>query len=73
MTDRRDRSPLAACPGCGKQAFTSRKVARRAAPILYPGQRMRAYQCGETPGWWHLTSRPAAKAAYWRDQDAASG
>lgn len=50
-----------ACPACGKRAYDTRTIARRAARMLYPGYKMRVYQCHDTP-WWHLTSQTAARA-----------
>jgi hypothetical protein len=68
MTDSRQREAFLTCP-CGKRAYTSRAVARRAARILYPGVRMRTYECRSGP-WWHLTSQNARRVAWWRDRDA---
>ena len=42
--------PIATCPDCGKRAYTSKGSAKNSARVLYPGQRMRVYQCGP---WWH--------------------
>jgi hypothetical protein len=73
MTDSRQREAFLTCP-CGKRAYTSRAVARRAARILYPGARMRAYACradaGRSGPWWHLTSQDARRVAWWRERDA---
>ena len=60
------QQPLATCPGCGKQAYTSKGAAKAAARRLYPGVRMRAYQCTGTD-WWHLTSQDAAHTTRMRD------
>jgi hypothetical protein len=68
MTDDRPRQAFLTCP-CGKRAYTSRAVARRAARIVYPGRKMRAYECRAAP-WWHLTSQDARRVAWWRDRDA---
>lgn len=46
-----ERLHVGPCAGCGKRRYTSRVIARRAARSLYPGARMRAYQCGQ---WWHI-------------------
>ena len=51
-----------ACPACGKRAYDTRTVAKRAAKALYPDRRMRAYRCRGAP-WWHITSDDAARAA----------
>ena len=59
--------PIATCPDCGKQAYTSKGSAKNAARVLYPGQRVRAYRCGE---WWHLTSQDAARTAEMKDRSA---
>lgn len=55
-------NPMATCPRCGKRAYTSKASAKRTAKWLYPGDRMRVYQCPGTP-WWHLTSQDAVKVA----------
>jgi hypothetical protein len=68
MTDSRQREALSTCP-CGKRAYTSRAVARRAARVLYPGRKMRVYECPAAP-WWHLTSQDAGRVAWWRERDA---
>jgi hypothetical protein len=58
---------LATCPACGKQAYTSKASAKRAARIIYPGTRMRAYNCDRDRRWWHLTSQNAARTEQMRD------
>ena len=56
------------CRGCGKQAYSSRAQARRgAAEQERPG--LRVYECDQAPGAWHLTSRPAATVARYREAD----
>lgn len=55
------------CTHCGKVSYQSRSDARRAARIIHPGQRMRAYR---RHGAWHLTSQSALTIAAWRDRDA---
>lgn len=46
--------PHFTCPGCGKQAFLSRKSARRQLKRLYPEDRdLYAYECSTAPGNWH--------------------
>lgn len=79
MTGRRPRSrphsarrsqatqqqPIATCPECGKRAYTSKKSAKHGAAVLYPGDRMRVYQCPGTP-WWHMTSQDADRVAKFR-------
>jgi hypothetical protein len=42
---------LGDCPLCGKRRYRSRRAARRAARLLYPGDRLRAYRCC---GYWHI-------------------
>lgn len=39
------------CDACGKRCYGSRKEARRLGRALYPGESLRAYQCGE---FWHI-------------------
>ena len=53
------------CAACGKRGYASRDQAEKAARLLHPGERMRAYQCGPL---WHLTSQDAATAAWYREQ-----
>ena len=64
--------PIATCSQCGKRAYTSKPSAKKAAQVLYPGQRMRAYSCPGTR-WWHLTSQDAATTAEMKDKLAARG
>jgi hypothetical protein len=59
------------CPADGKTGFMSRKAARRAAAVVHGkgggtgGSRpMRAYECLEVPGLWHLTSQPRREQGY---------
>lgn len=49
---------LGACAECGKQRYRSRTAARKAARRLYPGEALRAYQCGE---YWHIGHTPQWK------------
>ena len=60
------QKPIASCPECGKQAYTSKATAKAGARRLYPGARMRAYPCPGTP-WWHITSQDAEHTARMRD------
>ena len=60
---------LGICPECGKRAYTSKATAKAAARRVYPGARMRAYNCPGTP-WWHLTSQDAAHTARMREHAA---
>ena len=55
----------ATCPGCGKRAYASKQEAKRGSARIYPGVRMRFYQCGP---WWHMTSQDAATTAQYREQ-----
>jgi hypothetical protein len=41
------------CPSCKRRCYASRKTAKYAARLLYPGTHMGKYRCG---GFWHLTS-----------------
>ena len=52
-----ERRYVGTCPDCRKYQFETRRAARRAARSLYPGDVMRAYQCGQ---WWHIGHTPAA-------------
>ena len=63
--------PASTCPDCGKKGYTSKRNAKRAADSLYPGQRMRLYQCGQDL--WHMTSQGAAATAQYREWQSACG
>jgi hypothetical protein len=54
----------AICPACGKRGYASRQAAKQGAVRIYPGARMRVYQCGSL---WHLTSADAVSAAEYRE------
>ena len=45
------------CPTCGRRCYTTRKIARKAARYLYPGQHKRAYRC-DGGRWWHFGDTP---------------
>lgn len=60
-------APVARCPACGKWGYCSRQVVKRAAVRIYPGSRMRFYQCGPL---WHMTSQDAETAAQHRERQA---
>jgi hypothetical protein len=47
------------CPCCGKCCYGSRKTAKKAARLLYPGTHMIRYRCR---GYWHLTSETEQRA-----------
>lgn len=54
-------SYAAFCDPCGKQSFTSRKVARRVRKRIRidPGRgALNAYQCPNGSGYWHLGHLP---------------
>lgn len=55
------------CPVCGKKSYLSRKGARQAARILYPGRRKRIYGCGD---YWHFTSQDARTTTAWRTRQS---
>ncbi len=63
------RQPVTTCPECGKKAFTSKENAKAAATVLYPGRKMRTYNCHGT-SWWHMTSQDAARTTEMRDRAA---
>lgn len=46
------------CPACRKQAYRTKDAAKAAAKLLYPGEKLRIYQCRNTI-WWHMTSQDA--------------
>lgn len=43
------------CPECGKVRYLYRNHAKRVARLLYPGDHLSAYQCGD---YWHLGHPP---------------
>jgi len=57
------------CAACGKKCYPSRKMARAVARVLFPGRRMRAYECG---GEFHVTSQDADAAELGRRQRAVA-
>jgi hypothetical protein len=70
MTSERPRS--IECPaGCGKRAWPSRKAAKQAARVLYPGAVMRAYLCRSDGVSWHLTSQATATITRYREAGAS--
>ena len=52
------------CFTCGKVAYPSKAIAKRCARLLYQGQHMRAYKCGQ---WWHLTSQDTDTTTQYRE------
>jgi hypothetical protein len=60
------RVSLHTCEVCGKQCFDSQRSAKSAAPRIFPGKKMRFYQCGD---YWHLTSVPADTMSMYRERD----
>lgn len=55
---RRALGSLGTCP-CGKQQYHSRKHARAAAKVIFPGDHQQAYECREVPGIWHHGHLPS--------------
>lgn len=49
------RAIWSTCPRCGKRRYPTRRVARRQARRLYPGDRLSAYPCGT---FWHVGHLP---------------
>lgn len=45
------RRGVGTCPRCGKQCYRTRDEAKAAKRILFPGDKMHAYQCGV---YWHF-------------------
>jgi ribosomal protein L37E len=60
--------PASTCAACGKQSYSSKKNVKAAAARLYPGDRMRVYECEPASGRWHMTSQPADVTAAHRDR-----
>jgi len=56
-----------ACPHCGRRCYASRKAARRAARLLYPGTHMRKYSCGS---YWHVSPMREKPAPHCRRRPA---
>lgn len=46
---------LRTCPTCGKRRYTTRRLARKAAKRIHPGQHMSPYRCGQ---FWHIGHLP---------------
>lgn len=42
------------CPDCGKLIYESRKEAKQAKRRQFPNERVQAYACPTTDGWFHL-------------------
>ncbi|MEV7422829.1 hypothetical protein [Streptomyces sp. NPDC091212] len=42
------------CSACGRRSYQTRKIARRAARTIYPGQHLCTYRCGDA---WHIGHR----------------
>ena len=59
------RYAFATCPVCGKRGYNSKQEAKGAAKLLYPGSRMRVYECGTL---WHMTSQDAETTAQCRER-----
>lgn len=53
-----DQHAFATCPVHGKVLFATRKIARRNASRLYPGEHFSAYPCDAQQGW-HIGHLPA--------------
>jgi hypothetical protein len=54
------------CPECGKVCYSTRRYARRAGRTIFPGRRLRVYQCGD---YWHHTSADAEVTASLREKN----
>jgi hypothetical protein len=60
-----ERKAASTCPACGKDCYTSKKLAKQSARRLFPGATMRVYLCLGSP-YYHLTSQGAKKTAIMR-------
>jgi hypothetical protein len=67
---RAEQKSAAKCLACGKDCYTTKKLAKQSARRLFPGVTMREYQCGS---YWHITSQDAQRAAEMRARAASSG
>lgn len=67
----RGAGPHRTCRFCGKQAFPSRRIARKFARRIHPGKTMHAYMCPGNKAAWHLTSWTADKVENRREWDNA--
>lgn len=71
--------PMHTCPGCGKQAFTSRKDAKAWAKRVHQGQQTREHQCrnqneallGNDTMPWHVTTMGSLATAAYKDWEAS--
>jgi hypothetical protein len=59
-------SAVATCQACGKRSYASRKAAKSAARLLFPGKDMHLYQCPASEEYWHITSIPLPEVIQWR-------
>ena len=60
--------------GCGaaKTRYLTRKQAKQeASRFKARTAKLRPYEC--TAGFWHLTSQPASRTAFYKDKDFRSG
>lgn len=48
--------PVKTCVHCGKACYPSRKQARARMHVLFPGEHVSAYRCGD---YWHAGHMPA--------------
>lgn len=60
------RLALHSCDTCGKQCFSSRRLAKSVTDRTFPGFQIRFYQCG---GLWHFTTVDAGTMGYYRERD----
>lgn len=57
VNSRRDTArPVHTCPVCGKQAYRSRRDAKRASRVVNPAAHLAAYRCDT--GYWHIGKLP---------------
>jgi len=48
------RNHVGNCPRCGKRRYITRKDAKTAYKLFFPGRTMNTYQCGE---YWHYGNK----------------
>ncbi|QOR55345.1 MAG: hypothetical protein SHS37scaffold537_43 [Phage 68_12] len=48
---------IGTCPRCGKQAFKTRKAAKRAMRAIHQDRRLSVYPCGDVYHYGHLSAR----------------
>jgi hypothetical protein len=61
-----DRLPTVLCPACGKYGYHTRRAARKAAKVKHQGEQLRAYECHQGTGYWHIGHQTTDREFYRR-------